>query len=775
MAETEDQRRLRERLSQVADPMALLVGLFASAPVGFQIYRADGHCLACNQAFRELFGAEPPPEYNVLEDEQLARTGVLEPMRRAFAGETVSTTVVWYDAREQPRRVGAGRRCAVSCSAFPLFDSAGRLGHVALVFKDVTNEILSREEAEAERDRVSETQRRIQALLDHAPVIIFLKDLEGRHLSVSREAERTFGLSPDQMHGKSAAELFGAGSAAVSAAHEGLARDQQQPVQEIEELMTASGPRQFLVTRFPILDARGAPEAMGGIAIDVSEHKRAEAELRRSEQRFAQVFAALPMPALLSRLSDRRFVDVNAAWERLTGFSRVELLGRTSLDLGLWSEPEGRDQLFRELDERGFIRDYAANLRQKSGAVREVLLSVDHVELFGERCMLLLAHDVTELRHLERELRQSQKLEAVGRLAGGLAHDFNNILTAIGGANSLLLEGLPAKDPLRRFAEQIKRSTARAATLTHQLLTFTRKKPEQPIVLDPNDAVHAVVDMLQRMIGADLALHTELTAHRRVKVDPGALEQVILNLAVNARDAMPGGGTLTLRTADVDGAPGIADGAWVLVEVADTGMGMDAPTRARMFEPFFTTKEQGKGSGLGLSMVYGIVTQSRGHITVDSEPGRGSTFRVYLPREADAPTAQPPPPSSESPPRGHETIVLAEDDEDVREFLTFFLQRLGYQVLAARDGVEAMAIAARSSAPIDLLLTDVIMPRMDGIELIRRMSEARPQLKVLLMSGYPGDSAKLASLDGRRVRLLNKPFERDELARRVRNSLDGRD
>ncbi|HWE31343.1 MAG TPA: ATP-binding protein, partial [Polyangia bacterium] len=414
------------------------------------------------------------------------------------------------------------------------------------------------------------------------------------------------------------------------------------------------------------------------------------------------------------------------------------------------------------------------------------LLSVDKIELGGERCILLLAHDVTEPRQLERELRQSQKMEAVGRLAGGVAHDFNNILTAIGGANSLLLEyfaGAPASSPsqpgdaMRRYAEQIKRSIARAALLTRQLLAFTSKQPAQPVVLDPNEAVRAIVDMLQRMIGADIFVRTDLRAKGRVKADAGALEQIILNLAVNARDAMPSGGELTLRTIDLevtgegsDSRPSfeVPNGRWVLIGCNDTGIGMDQVTRARVFEPFFTTKGQGKGTGLGLSTAYGIVKQSGGHILVDSEPGRGADFRVYLPRQAEPPAPTPVPTTAMKAPVGHETVLLAEDDDAVRDFVAFVLGKLGYRVLQAADGVEALGVAAAYEAPIHLLLSDVVMPHMDGHELARQLVATRPGLKVIHMSGYPGDARELRGSD----RVLPKPFEQDDLARWVRRALD---
>ncbi|HEX6839532.1 MAG TPA: PAS domain S-box protein, partial [Polyangia bacterium] len=538
-----DLDEVRRRLSDVADPFALLVGIFAHAPVGLQIYRADGRCVLVNRAFRDIFGTAPPPEYNVLEDRQLARLGVLELTRRAFAGESFSTPPVWYDARQEPTARGAGHRCAVTCTGFPLLDAAGRVAHVALVFEDVTAELAVREEAVAERDQSLKVQQQLQALFDHAPVLLFVKDLQGRHLVLSREAQRTLGVEPAEAYGKTARDLFGSAGAAVCDENDRRALELRAPVQDIELIPTRSGVRDYLVTHFPILDATGTPTNVAGIAVDITEQRQAAEHLRRSEERFSQMFRALPMAALLSRMSDKRFLDVNEAWERLTGWPRAEQIGRTSIDLELWHEVAQRDALFAELGRRGVVRDFAAKMHTRSGELRDTLLSVDLIDIGGEPSVLLIAHDVTELRRLERELRQSQKMEAIGRLAGGLAHDFNNILTAIGGAGTLLLDQLPAGDSLRPYAEQIQRSTRRAAALTHQLLTFTRKQPIEPVVLDPNDAVRATADMLQRMIGADVELRLELGARGRVKTDTGAIEQVLMNLAINARDAMPAGGT----------------------------------------------------------------------------------------------------------------------------------------------------------------------------------------------------------------------------------------
>ena len=543
---------------------------------------------------------------------------VLHAARRALAGEIVMTQPFWYDTPKQPLARGTPRRCALACTWVPLTDSAGHVTHMALLYRDVTDELLAKQQVVAERDRLRETQAQLQAFLDNAPVVLFVKDLQGHDVVVNREMTRAFGVNAVE----------------TSEADQRRILETGRPVQANQALPTKSGLRDFLVTRFPIPGADGATVAIGGVAVDVSERRQAEEQLRQSEARFQQMFRALPMAALLSRLSDRRFLDANDAWLRLTGYSRAETVGATSVELDLWQDSGRRSEMFEELEARGQVRDFAARMHTKSGAIREVLLSVDRVALGGEASILLLAHDVTELRQLERELRHSQKMDAIGRLAGGVAHDFNNILTAMNGADTLLLEGLRLDDPLRRYAETIKRSIGRAATLTQQLLTFTRKQPVQPMILDPNDAVRSVADMLQRMIGADIELVTQLDARSRVKADPGALEQIVLNLAVNARDAMPSGGRLHAahrRRRPGARAPPTASGCSSTSPTA--AIGMDAATRARLFEPFFTTKEQGKGTGLGLSTVYGIVTQSGGHILVDSAPGT----RRRLPRLSAAP------------------------------------------------------------------------------------------------------------------------------------------
>jgi signal transduction histidine kinase/ActR/RegA family two-component response regulator len=382
------------------------------------------------------------------------------------------------------------------------------------------------------------------------------------------------------------------------------------------------------------------------------------------------------------------------------------------------------------------------------------------------------------LSEREEQLRQSQKMEAVGTLAGGIAHDFNNLMTVVSGRAQILMSHARGDDRMRRDLELIHQTAARAARLVKQLLIFSRRQVLEPRVLDLNSVVAGIKPMLERLIREDIDLVAVLGPGLwRVKVDPGQIEQVIVNLAVNARDAMPGGGRLTMETANVEPdeetrrLAGVEPGEYVMFAVSDTGYGMDAETRARIFEPFFTTKGPGEGTGLGLSTVYGIVKQSGGGIAVESEPGRGTTFRIYLPR-VDAPLErlESAPPAADETLGGTETILLVEDDADIRALIREVLQSHGYTVLEASDVNDAMAIGGRHPAPIDLLLTDVVMPNSSGPELAQRLVSARPDMQVLYMSGYTGAAVHRVRKLG--PNFLEKPFTPDALALAVRKTLD---
>jgi PAS domain S-box-containing protein len=471
-------------------------------------------------------------------------------------------------------------------------------------------------------------------------------------------------------------------------------------------------------------------------------------------------------------------VSWNLGAARIYGYPAAEVIGRS---VSILAPPGRRDEspaTLRRL-ERGERVDPFETVRiRKDGTPVTVSLAISPIRDGAGKVVgaSSIARDMTDRRRLEEQLRQAQKMDAVGQLAGGVAHDFNNLLTVILGRAEMAMAKLAAVDPLRRELDLIHKTADRAARLTHQLLAFSRKQVLQPCVLDLATLVDGMASMLTRIIGEDVRLTIEHEAARPlVYADPAQLEQVILNLAVNARDAMPRGGRLHLVTssAELDEAwsqrhPGARSARHVRLEVRDTGCGMDATTRLHLFEPFFTTKAQGKGTGLGLSTAYGIVKQHGGHITVDSKPGRGSSFVIHLPLFEGTMGPVEPAAVRSNPHRGSETILLVEDDPEVRGLAREILETAGYTVLDASGPHDALELATRHREPIHLLLTDVVMPDMSGPTLARRLLSSRPEMTVLYISGYSG-----RALDEPGADLLAKPFPPDALAEAVRARLDG--
>jgi len=391
-----------------------------------------------------------------------------------------------------------------------------------------------------------------------------------------------------------------------------------------------------------------------------------------------------------------------------------------------------------------------------------------------------VVRDITEYRALEERLRQSQKMEAIGTLAGGVAHDFNNILMVISGYSSVLSDALVTDPKLRGHVEQIQKASERAASLTRQLLAFSRKQAIQPVPLNLNGVIGGIEKLLHRLISENITISTQLSSQLgTVLADAGQIEQVILNLAVNARDAMPQGGRFTLETRNVEFADSVTapnpvkPGRYVEFIVTDTGIGMGMEVQAHVFEPFFTTKPSGKGTGLGLSTVYGIVQQANGHITFTSQPGGGTTFRIYFPQIDSAESTGDLPDASGAALDGSETVLLVEDDASVCELVRAVLTSHGYTVLSARHPREAEILCEKNRERVDLLLSDVVMPEMSGAELSKRLASRNPRMKVLFMSGYIDDSVIRHGIQGKEVAFLQKPFSPQSLARKVREVLDG--
>jgi signal transduction histidine kinase/CheY-like chemotaxis protein len=420
--------------------------------------------------------------------------------------------------------------------------------------------------------------------------------------------------------------------------------------------------------------------------------------------------------------------------------------------------------------------------RLKNGKIIDVEVMTHEIRHARRHAVLAVLIDVTRRKQLEAQLLQAQKMEAVGMLAGGIAHDFNNLLTIITGYSQLLLASLGESDRNRTAVEQIMTAGDRAAALTRQLLSFSRRQTMQPKVLDVNALVDSLAVMLRRLIGEDIDLRLDLAADAgQVNADPGKIEQVIMNLAVNSRDAMPAGGTLTIKSGNVEldehysaTHTRVKPGSYVMLAVIDTGSGMDAETRARLFEPFFTTKGQGRGTGLGLSIVFGIVRQSGGNLEVSSEQGKGTAVRIYLPRVAQAAVLETESPADTSEP-GNETILLVEDEEMVRKFVRETLEHEGYKILEAAGPEQAARISSTYEGPIHLIITDVVMPQENGRSLAARLLRQRQDMKVLYMSGYTDTSIVGTAEEMERAEFLQKPFTPSALAKKVRTVLQPAD
>ncbi len=532
-----------------------------------------------------------------------------------------------------------------------------------------------------------------------------------------------------------------------------------------------------------VRDEAGRPRFMQGVMFDISEDKLGEERLQKRESIFRTIFERVAVGIALVNMKGQ-IMESNPAMQQMLRYSAEELRNTFLNDLTHSDDVRtdgdlkngfvaGRSDHFQI--ERRFIR--------KDGELMWGCLNVSFVrDLEGKpQFMICMVEDITERKQLEAQFHQSQKMETVGRLAGGIAHDFNNLLTVIKGYTQLALIELPEDHPSRENIVEIKKASERAAELTQKLLAFSRRQVLDLKVLDLNDVVRGLEKMVSRIIGEDIEMLTALADDLgRVRTDPGQIEQVILNLAVNARDAMPNGGKLTIETANVELDENYArkhisviPGAYVMLSVSDTGIGMPPEVKEHIFEPFYTTKEKDKGTGLGLSTIYGIVKQSGGNIWVYSEPGRGTAFKIYLPRVEEEVDGVPTQNEPDHLPKGNETVLFVEDEPSVRGLAARVLREQGYKVLEATDGNEATSIAREYiDEEIHLLLTDVVMPRMGGNELIKWVRTLHPKIKVLLISGYTDNTLPYHAGSSPGTPFLQKPFSPVVLARKVREVLD---
>ena len=550
------------------------------------------------------------------------------------------------------------------------------------------------------------------------------------------------------------------------------------PAKELEvRLRMKSGEYRWFLDQGKVVerDAEGRPRRMLGTITDITVRKQALEDLHESELRFRVLFDKSPMMVTLVDAEGRN-IEVNEVAVREMGYARDEVIGRTTIELGVWVDVAERDRFIARLRATGVVSGLEVEFRRKNGQHFWGLLSAARVTVHGRPFTLSTVLDITERRELEGRVRQAQKMEVVGHLAGGVAHDFNNVLTVITSTAELALPATVDGEVAHEALLTIRDASTRAARLTGQLLAFSRQQILQPALVDLNDVVASLVPMVRRVIGETIVLDARTAdAPVTVLVDRGSLEQVVLNIAINARDAMPDGGTLTIavRTARLEGdgaGPALAPGHYAALSVADTGTGMTEAVRQRIFEPFFTTKAVGKGTGLGLAMVHGVVQQSGGDVTVQSAPGAGSTFTVYLPLAAGTPAR-----AAEVSPTvtaGHETVLVVDDDPDIRQVVRRALTYAGYDVLLAESGEAALQTLESRDGRVDLVLTDVMMPGIGGRELAIRVRARHPGARILFSSGYAENAIAHHGVLANDVQFIAKPYSLQALTAKVRETLD---
>jgi PAS domain S-box-containing protein len=723
--------------------------------------------LGCNAAFARDAGFADPKDVVGKDDHQMAWRDQAENYRGDDRKviESGLPKLLFEESQTTPQ----GDSITLLTSKVPLRSLRGEVSGVLGTYQDVS-----------ERKRTEETLRasevRYRRLFESARDGILILDAEtGMVVDVNPFLIELLGMSRETFLGKKVWELGFFKNILANWVH--FAKLQQEGYVRYEDMaLEASDGRHIEVEFVSNVYLVNQEKVIQCNIRDISERKRA----RESHARLSTAVEQ-SAEAILITDAGGTIVYTNPAFEKSTGYSRDEAVGQNPRILKSGAQDGAfYEQMWKVLSRGDVWRGRLTN-KKKDGTRFEEDATISPVRDPAGKVVNYVAvkRDVTNETLLERQLLQSQKMEAVGRLAGGVAHDFNNLLGVMTGYGEIVHRRMADEDPLKGKVEQILKAGERAAGLTRQLLAFGRKQVLQPRILDLNDVVSGMEKMLPRVIGEDVELVTVLAPDLgSVKADPGQVDQILMNLAVNARDAMPAGGRITIETrnADLDEryagthAPAQA-GPYVMLAVTDTGAGMDAATQARIFEPFFTTKGVGEGTGLGLSTVYGIVKQSDGYVWVYSEVGVGTTFKIYLPRvDEAAQLAREERPGALA--GGTETVLLVEDEESLREMLREILDANGYSVLVARDGAEALRMSAAHAGPIQLMVTDVIMPGITGPRVAELVAEARPETKVLFVSGYSDESVTRHGLLGPGRTFLSKPFGPELLLRRVRESLD---
>jgi PAS domain S-box-containing protein len=758
--------RAADALRQSNEALASLV---SSAPAAIIVLDRDRNVTEWNPAAERIFGwtrddvlGKRPP--NILDADRDAYDA---RMKAVLSGST-------FVNAEGRRRTKDGALVEGTFSAAPVRDAAGDIVALMAVFVDLTEQTRARQ-------ALRRSDERYHRLIETANEGVWVVDARMKTTYVNGRMADMLGYAPAEIMGRPLLQFVHETSAAD--ARRAFGRRSVSNLQTDLRFSANDGRDVWaIVSTTALTEPDGRFTGVLGMCTDVTERRRAEYELLR-ENDFRNRVLETAHDAIFALDLDGRFTLVNRRASEISGYDPDELLGQPASRL---FDQLARAHLAGAVEREVGAEPREVDLLRKDGQRRTVRVSLEPL-YEGARCVGFAgaAEDVTEPRKMEQQFLQAQKMESVGRLAGGVAHDFNNLMTAIIGYADLTLMALPPVAPSRPDIEEIRNTADRAARLAHQLLSFSRRQLIAPEVVNLNELILNTDGLLRRLIGEDIELVTlPAPTLGSVRVDPSQFEQVLVNLVVNARDAMPLGGCLRVETANVtsgevdggrrvtdDGAP---EGSYVVLSVSDNGIGMTPEVRKHLFEPFFTTKETGKGTGLGLATCYGIVKQAGGEIGVETEPGSGTTFRIYLPRLEDAVADTGGDNAQQDLPRGSETILLAEDEGSVRQVALRTLRALGYRVLEASHGEEAVRLADAHAGRIDLLLTDVVMPQMGGKELADRLLVARPDIRVLFTSGYTDDAMVRHGVSENQLEFIAKPFTPLSLARKVRSVLDQR-
>ncbi len=773
-----DRKRAEEELRR---SKRLLESVFRTVPTLIWVKDRQGKYVMVTREFSTHYGGD-------IEDfigSNLLDLGYVTPSTQQVwdrEDHDVFETGATVEVLEQPIDLQTGERRWQHLIKVPLRDDSGEITHLVGVGINVT----ARKRAEEE---LRESQRLLQTVFDTIPHWVYVKDRESRYLAVNKAMASEFHLRPEDFLGAHTEEFRGKSSIQIGTKDELKSLEEMDRkvleagefIEEPEVTLTlADGSKRIhRIIKLPFKNEQGEVQGIVGLSEDITEFKNQEALLRKNEAEFRQMVENIPSAIFLKDLNGRYRIT-NRTFEEWMGIHKTEFYGKTVHDLYPVEEATFYVNHDREVLKTGHVLQIEMEFDTREGLKSIISNKFPMLDDKGDITGIgVILTDITAQRKTEEQLRQAQKMDVIGQLAGGVAHDFNNLLQVIIGYTQITLENREIPEKIRSHLRLVKESADQAAELVGQLLAFSRKQTLEFHLIDLNELIARQMKMVRRVIGENIKLELRFhAAGSTVKGNAGALEQVVLNLCINARDAMPDGGLLWVELDTVSTDAGIhglnsgdGQGHYACISVRDTGIGMAPGVLEHIFEPFFTTKEVGKGSGLGLSMAYGILQQHAGMIDVESEPGAGSTFKIYIPLVPGEPADETPAAESIVPGSG-ETILLAEDEEDVLDLVAFMLESIGYRVLKAATAREALQLLAKRTERIDLALLDVVMPEMGGRELYEKITQIRPSLPVVFNTGYAADTIDSQFLEDHNIRLLHKPYTPDELSKTIRESIE---